>query len=324
MALSKPELVLAEGRMLDREARLRAAPEPRLLPRQIIDRLLREGGEHSAARLTFEHRQLDELLAELSMVNERLFKLSELDGNLRLEQEIADRHRDSGAAPSEQKARIAADLAECVERATELAARRTALSARAAPLEKRNERCRERIAAATRGGAALRFLPLPAVEKKITLPAARERVLQINADIREIEAAPHTSGEVKEIITRWVDEKLYAPGVGHLFDRGMEASGVYLHGAEVANAWAPDLVGFGLWLGGRDEIIRRLHAEADRLADDAHALSDDQRAQKIAKCKVELLQAERIEEAVAWQALQDGAAIVLRADADVRAILSIA
>jgi len=83
------------------------------------------------------------------------------------------------------------------------------------------------------------------------------------------------------------------------------------------------MLGLILWLG-RDEIIRRLHAEADRLADDAHALSDEQRAQKIAKCKVELLEAERIEEALAWQALQDGSPIALRADSDVRAVLSIA
>jgi hypothetical protein len=324
MALSKPELVLAEGRALDREARLRAAPEPRLLPRQLIDRLHREGGEHSAARLTFEARALDELLAELSMVNERAFKLAELDGNLRLELDIAERHRDRGAASdSQSKARIAADLSECVERATELRARSAALSARVYPLEQRQTRCRERIAAATRGGAPLRFMPPPAVDK-LKLAVARERVLQIGADIKEIEAAPHTASEVKEIITRWVDEKLYAPGIGHLFDRGREASGVYLHGAEVANAWAPDLVGFGLWLGGRDEIIRRLHAEADRLADDAHALSDEQRVQKIGKCKAALLEAERVEECLAWQALQDGAPIVLRADADVRAILSIA
>jgi hypothetical protein len=294
-----------------------------MLPRQIAETLRREGGDYSAARLIFEYRQLDELLAELAMVNERVFKRAELEGSLRLEQEIADRHRDIGAAPSEQKARIAADLAECVAHATELRARSAALSARAAPLEKRNERCRERIAAATRGGAPLRFMPLPAVDK-LKLAAARERVLQIGADIKEIEAAPHTASEVKEIITRWVDEKLFAPGVGHLFDRGMEHAGVYLHGAEVAGAWSPDLLGFMLWIGGRDETIKRLHALADPLADDAHALSDEQRAQKIAKCKVELLQAERIEEALAWQALQDGAPIALRADADVRAILSIA
>lgn len=324
MAL-KSELVLAEGRALDREARLRAAPEPRLLSRQIIDRLHREGGDYSAARLTFEHRQLDELLAELSMTNERAYKLAELDSNLRLEQDMAERHRDRGAASdSQSKARIAADLSECVERAKELRARSAALSARVYPLEQRQTRCRERIAAATRGGASLRFVPLPAVEKKITLAAARERILQIGADKKEAEAAPHTASEVKEIITRWVDGKLYAPGVGHLFDRGREASGVYLHGAEVANAWAPDLLGFMLWAGGRDEIVRRLHAVADRLADDGHALSDQEQRVKIEKCKAALLDAERVEECLAWQALQDGAAIVLRADADVRAILSIA
>jgi hypothetical protein len=274
--------------------------------------------------LTFEARALDEAQAELSMVNERAFKLTELDGNLRLELDIAERHRETGAArDSQSKARIEADLSECVERATELRARSAALSARVHPLEQRLTRCRERIAAAVRG-APLRFIAPPAVEKKITLAAAKERVLQICADIKEIEAAPHTVAEVKEIIARWVDDKLYVPGVGQLFDRGSEHSGVYLHGAEVANAWAPDLLGFMLWVGGRDEIVRRLHAEADRLADDAHALSDEQRAKKIEQCKTDLLAAERVEEALCWQHLQNGMPIVLRADADVRAVLSIA
>jgi hypothetical protein len=321
MALSKPELALARGRAQDMEARLRAAPEPKFLPRNIIQHLQREGG--SAARLIFEHRQLDELLGESALIGERVFKLAELDANLRLEQEIANRQRDIGAAPSEQKARIAADLSECVGRATELRARSAALSARVFPLEQRLQRCRERVAAAVRGGAPLRFIAPPTIDKKLTLAATRERVLQINADIREIEAAPHTSGEVKRLIELWVDEKLSSPAVGHLFDRGREGSGIYLHGAEVANAWQPDMLGLILWLG-RDEIVRRLHAEADRLADDAHALDDAQRSKKMERCKIELLEAERIEEALAWQALQDGAAIVLRGDSDVRAILSIA
>jgi hypothetical protein len=322
-ALSKVELALAQGRQDDHASRLRAAPSPRMLPRQIVETLRREGGDYSAARLIFENRQLDELLAELAMVNERVFKLAEREGSLRLEQEIADRHRDIGAAPSERKSHIAADLAECVEHATELRGRSAALSARAAPLEKRNERCRERIAASARGGAPLRFMPLPAIEKKITLAAARERVLQIGADIREIQAAPHTRAEVKSMISAWLDEKAAAPAIGHFFDRGREGSGPFFSGVEVNGAWQPDMLGLILWLG-RDEIIRRLHAEADRLADDAGALSDEQRVQKIEKCKAALLDAERVEECLAWQALQDGAPIVLRADADVRAILSIA
>jgi hypothetical protein len=323
MAL-RPELVLAEGRAVDREARLRAAPEPRLLPRRIIDHLYREGCEHGAARLTFEYRQLDELFAELAMVNERAFKLADLDGNLRLELDIADRHGDRGAPSDDQsKARIEAELRECGERSAELKARSAALSARTHPIEQRVQRCRERVAAAMRGGAPLRFIAPPAVDKKNTIAAARERVLQIGADIKEIEAAPHTSGEVKEIISRWLDEKAAAPAISQLFDRGREGSGPFFHGVEVNGAWQPDMLGLVLWLG-RDEIVRRLHAEADRLADDAHALGDDERVKKIEKCKAALLDAERVEECLAWQALQDGAPIVLRADADVRAILSIA
>lgn len=323
MALSRPEIALAQGRQEDLQARLRAVPAARMLPRQIVEQLTRPGGEHALARLKREYALLDELLGEDGLLSERLFKVSELEANLRLEQEIADRHRDIGAAPSEQKARIAAELAECVERATEWRGRSSALSARAAPLEKRNERCRERIAAATRGGAPLRFMPLPAVEKKITLAAARERVLQIGADIREIEAAPHTRAEVKEMISAWLDEKAAAPAIGHFFDRGREGSGPFFPGVEINGAWQPDMLGLILWLG-RDEIIRRLHAEADQLGDDAGALSDEQRVQKIEKCKAALLEAERVEECLAWQALQEGAPIVLRADADVRAILSIA
>jgi hypothetical protein len=322
MPLSRPEIALAQGRREDFQARLRAAPAARMLPRQIVEQLTRPGGEHALARLKREYALLDELLGENGLLSERLFKVSEAEANLRLEQEIADRHHDVGAAPSEQKARIAAELADYAERATDLRGRGAALSARAAPLEKRNERCRERIAASSRGGAPLRFVPLPAVDK-LKLAAARERVLQIGADIREIEAAPHTRAEVKAMISAWLDEKAAAPAIGHLFDRGREGSGPFFPGVEINGAWQADILGLVLWLG-RDEIIRRLHAEADQLGDDAGALDDTQRVQKIEKCKAALLEAERVEECLAWQALQEGAPIVLRADADVRAILSIA
>jgi len=296
-----------------------------MLPRQIVEQLTRSGGEYALARLKREHVLLDELLGENGLLSERVFKVAELEQSLRVEQET-HRYRDGRGADAgdaaRSKERIAVGLGECSERARELRTRGAALSARIHPLEQRQTRCRERVAAATRGGAPLRFMPLPAVDK-LKLAAARDRVLQIGADIKEIEAAPHTAAEVRSMISTFMDEKVCTPAVGHLFDRGREGSGPFFHGVEVNGAWQADMLGLVLWLG-RDEIIRRLHAEADRLADDAHALSDEQRVQKIEKCRAALLEAERVEETLAWQALQDGAPIVLRADADVRAILSIA
>jgi hypothetical protein len=327
MALSNAELALAQGRQADREGRLRAAPEPRLLPRQISDALNRaSGSEHALARLQFEHRQEDELLAELAALRERAIKLDELRQNLQLELDIAGRHGDGHGAPSEQgKKRIGGQLAECAERAAEVTARAGALSARINPYEHRIDRCRKRIIESLRGGdAALRFLPLPVVEKKMNLAAAREAILQLAADMREIAAAPRPLSEVRAEIADWVDRELRPPAVGRLFDPESWEAGVYLPGNQVEGVLLPNSVGFALWLTGRDESIKKLCALAEPLADDAHALSGTQRAEKIAKCKRELLAAERIEEALAWQHLQNGEPIALRADADVRAILSIA
>jgi hypothetical protein len=221
----------------------------------------------------------------------------------------------------QSKERIAAALADVVEASAALRVRADPVSARIGPLNRRVERCMVRVREAMRGDA-LRFVGPPSIDKKMTIAAARERIAQLGADLKEIEAAPYTREEVKRMITQWVDAELRKPAVGPLFDRGREGGGVYVPGALLKDGFRPNVLGLVLWLG-RDEIIRRLHADADRLADDAHALSDDQRDKRLAKCRDDILQAERVEEFLAWQHLEKGEPIVLRGDADLRAILSI-
>jgi len=326
---SKPELVLAQQRLVGAEARLLAAPPPRRFDPRLADYLREKGGAHVLARMQFETALEDELVAQIGLARERLFGLAEQEERARVDQNAHAQMRAGlragdaeGMRQSDREAqRIAAELQEIGEQVAAVRARERALSSRAWPLAERLRRCRERIAAAMRGGEPLRFIALPVPDKKLGLDAARERVSQLRADEREILAAPRSVGEVKQALVAWLDREACAPNIQNLFDAEGEAS-VYLGGKEVGGRWEVNALGLMLWLG-RDEIIRRLSADADQLGDDGHALDAVTRAKKLAECRAQILAAERLEESVAWRLMQDGAEIVLRGDCAVRAILSV-
>lgn len=77
------------------------------------------------------------------------------------------------------------------------------------------------------------------------------------------------------------------------------------------------------WLH-RDQLIAALHAEIDDNADDAGALSDKDRADKIAKAKAAMLADERAEETLITLGEAQGLNILRRENADPRAVLGLA
>lgn len=77
------------------------------------------------------------------------------------------------------------------------------------------------------------------------------------------------------------------------------------------------------WLH-RDQLSAAIEAEIDENSDDASALSDETRAKKSAQCKAQILECERIEEALIETAADQGVVIARRPDADPRAVLGLA
>lgn len=74
----------------------------------------------------------------------------------------------------------------------------------------------------------------------------------------------------------------------------------------------------------KDQIIAAVERAIDEDSDDASALSDEERAARIAKAKADILKAERLEEAAIEFAAESGLVIPRRPDADPRAVLGLA
>jgi hypothetical protein len=170
----------------------------------------------------------------------------------------------------------------------------------------------------------------------------RLEIARLQADLREIQAAPHPAALAKSRAREAVEA---------LAERGRpDISGMIQHG-EITPAWpslslrvglsasvataqaSHPVVGLGhaehvdalalvAWLH-RDALIAKLQDEIATHADDAKALSDEERAAKVAEIRSAILIAEREEEAIIRLIERDGAEFERRVDADPRAILSI-
>jgi hypothetical protein len=336
--MSNVDRVLAEGRQAGYKSRFENAPAPRMVDAQVADHLRRSGGDHALAVIKGHAVLLNELGAQENALAEQIFGLERQCETLRGEQQrdIGQPHRDQfrhnpsipPTSPEERERgarlvreypdRLGAQLADATEQLNALRGRRDVMAARARPLGERWRRCTVRIRRAVTGAAgALSFVTPPNVAK-LTLDAARQRIAQLHADAVEIVVAPRTSGEVKQMISAWAERNARAPSIERLFDPGNReidpwetGPAPFISGQEVDGKWVADALGLALWAGG-DQIIKRLHAEADLLADDKHALDAATRAKRLTECRAQLLAAMRAEEAVAWRLLGEGAPIVLR------------
>jgi hypothetical protein len=85
---------------------------------------------------------------------------------------------------------------------------------------------------------------------------------------------------------------------------------------------APDVLGLLAWLF-HDQLIAALDIEISAMADDDHALDDQQRSATEALLLSERLATERIEEALIEAAEAEGRNVVRRPNADPRAILGL-
>ena len=83
------------------------------------------------------------------------------------------------------------------------------------------------------------------------------------------------------------------------------------------------MLAFVAWLA-RDQLVERLEAEIDELADDGAALDTATRGFQLDELTARLLQSEREEMAIIFDAAQAGLSIATRDDVDIRAALAIA
>ena len=85
----------------------------------------------------------------------------------------------------------------------------------------------------------------------------------------------------------------------------------------------PDTLALIAWLA-KDELIAALSAEIDARADDGAALTDEQRGERLAEIEIDMLAAERDEEALVEMAHRAGTPVDRRPDASPLAVLGVA
>ncbi len=161
----------------------------------------------------------------------------------------------------------------------------------------------------------------------------RRRWRELQADLDRVRAAPWPSSLARERMRAQIAALAEAgrPAVHHLVDFN-EAVAFATRNVPVRilNS-APEAIGFGevpdvlaliAWLH-QDELIRRLDAEIDATADDAHALDADQRRRAEAEILADRLSLEREEAELCWRQAADGRPIVHRPDLDPQALLGV-
>jgi hypothetical protein len=174
-------------------------------------------------------------------------------------------------------------------------------------------------------------LPANAVER------LRQRRRELLADLKEITTAPVHSSVVKAKVRAEVEElaERGCPDLYRMIEGGKDLrfpqvsetvpvdGFVRIEGAPFISARAlvkvPDAIGLIARLF-RDQLTAMLEAEVDASADDANALSDDERAEKSGAILDELLGVERLEEAFTELA---AGAVIRRGDLDPRAFLDV-
>ncbi|MFL9824110.1 hypothetical protein [Rhodoplanes sp. SY1] len=176
-----------------------------------------------------------------------------------------------------------------------------------------------------RGGGSLATSPTRAREVTAELiETKRRRVRELLADLRQIDAAPYLSANVKARWRAQLDQlaERGRPNVFPSVERGepIEFPEIAVSNHPAADKMVPDGFSFLVW-AFRDHVAAKIDAEIDANADDAAALSDQARREKFREVLGDLLAAEREEETLVAAAKFD---VDRRPDADPRAVLGLA
>lgn len=192
--------------------------------------------------------------------------------------------------------------------------------------------------------ASLAFLPIEHAAPKLgknehlldAIDRVRRRGRELAADRHRIESAPIFAAEAKAKARTYLEELAARarPDVFGLIERSGTVEWPRLADVPVQPLIGPN--GTLLGMGGsvrdglalaallqRDAMLALLDREIGAVADDASAMTDADRAGRIAEIEGDILANERDEEALIMMAEADGREVSRRADADPRAVLDV-
>jgi hypothetical protein len=161
----------------------------------------------------------------------------------------------------------------------------------------------------------------------------RLRRRELAADLHRVRSSPWPSSlakaAAKELIDRLADAGM--PNLDAAIEHGMDIgfattrlqSLVYnAQPGAVAYAEVPDVLGLLAWVI-RDQLLAKINAGFDEIADDKSALSQQQREEMEAQISADSLAAERAECSLIWAAAERGEVIDFRPDTSPQAALGV-
>ena len=161
----------------------------------------------------------------------------------------------------------------------------------------------------------------------------RRRVRELKADLHRIASAPFPSSYCKSRVRETVEAlaQTGAPVLTNVIEH--DSTVIWpsktvqseVHGAQRSLSFSeqPDALALTCWLH-RDALIARLNAEIDSESDDKAALSHADREVRAAEVQADLVEVERVEAALVFDAWSKGLPCEHRADCNALAILSCA
>lgn len=163
------------------------------------------------------------------------------------------------------------------------------------------------------------------------LERCRRRLREIEAEMEKVKAAPNPSSVSKLRMRTEIDALAEAgrPSVFHLVESGSPirwaTRDVDINSPDplFASAAVSDANALMAWLF-RDQLKAALDTEIDEFSDDAAALTDVARRERLATFTRDRLVTEREEEFWVEAAISKGSSIIRRPDADPRAVLGLA
>src|SRR5262245_4753229 len=162
------------------------------------------------------------------------------------------------------------------------------------------------------------------------LERVRRRLRELDADRHRIVSSPWHASQAKERARAEVEQwaQRGEPHVSPMIESPTRPIGWQrpltdqLVGGRVVTLQGDPSPMLMFWLH-KDEIIKRLEAEIDAIADDEHALKLEQRTAMVAEVDRDKLAVERDEEFWFCAAVAGGAMLLRRPDADPRAVLGL-
>jgi hypothetical protein len=217
----------------------------------------------------------------------------------------------------DQIRRIERQIVEAKEEIARLRPRRETFTTLA--LETRHNAVIKLIVGALSGGPRLTFISPPSIPKGATLETVREKLLQLNADLKAVSDAPYPPDHVRAKVAKFIQDNARAINVRAAIE-GDERPYLPLM-TLTSEITIPNAFGVLLWVLG--DRIRELLDEQIEEMTDPNALSPEQRVARTTAIKKEILSTERIETAVEWTMMEAGEIPEFRRDANPRAILGV-